>query len=130
LKGDRDMSTATPHPQPDTTLAVIAEHIVRTPGTCGGRPRIAGTRIKVEQVVIWHDQMEMTPTEIVEKWPHLKLADIYASLAYYHDHREEIDADLAAGEAFVEELEAKQPSLLEKIRQRKPDVTDDQIPPR
>ena len=40
-------------------VPVIREHIVRTPGTCRGKPRIAGTRIKVEQVVIWHEQMDM-----------------------------------------------------------------------
>ncbi len=88
-------------------VPVIREHIVRTPGTCWGKPRIAGTRIKVEQVVIWHEQMEMRADEIVSNWPHLKLADVYAALTYYHDHRDEIDRDLAEGEKLFEELKAK-----------------------
>jgi uncharacterized protein (DUF433 family) len=96
-------------------LPVIREHIVRTPGTCWGKPRIAGTRIKVEQVVIWHEQMKMPADEIVSNWPHLKLADVYAALAYYHDHRDEIDRDLAEGEKLFAELKANQPSILEKI---------------
>jgi uncharacterized protein (DUF433 family) len=96
-------------------LPVIREHIVRTPGTCWGKPRVAGTRIKVEQVVIWHEQMEMRAYEIVSNWPHLKLADVYAALAYYHDHRDEIDRDLAEGEKLFAELKANQPSILEKI---------------
>jgi len=112
------------------TVPVIAEHIVRTPGTCWGKPRIAGTRIKVEQVVIWHEQMGMSPADIVSRWPHLTLGDIYAALAYYHDHRQEIDTDLAEGERLFEELKAKQPSILERIRQRKADASDDQVPPR
>ncbi len=108
-------------------LPVIREHIVRTPGTCWGKPRIIGTRIKVEQVVIWHDQMKMRADEIVSNWPHLKLADIYAALAYYHDHREEIDRDLAEGEKLFEELKANQPSILEKARQRKANASNDQV---
>jgi uncharacterized protein (DUF433 family) len=69
------------------TIPVIREHIVSTPDTCGGKPRIAGSRIQVKDVVIWHAHLGMTPTEIVSKWPHLTLADIHAALAYYHDHR-------------------------------------------
>ena len=30
------------------------EHIEMTPGVCGGRPRIAGHRIRVQDIVIWH----------------------------------------------------------------------------
>src|SRR3954468_1727854 len=114
----------------ETTLPVIAEHIVKTPGTCWGKPRIAGTRIKVEQVVLWHERMAMGPADIVSRWPHLSLADVYAALAYYHDHRDEVDRDLAEGEALFEDLKSKQPSILEKIRQRKADASDDSLPPR
>src|SRR6202521_5115297 len=54
----------TSHVEPEGMLPVIREHIVKTPGTCWGKPRIAGTRIKVEQVVIWHERMGMRPEEI------------------------------------------------------------------
>jgi uncharacterized protein (DUF433 family) len=97
----------------EVVLPVSREHIVRTPGTCSGKPRIAGTRIKVEKVVIWHERMGMKPEEIVSKWPHLKLADIYAALTYYHDHTDEIEQDICEGEKLYEELKAKQPSVLE-----------------
>ncbi|HZW29348.1 MAG TPA: DUF433 domain-containing protein [Isosphaeraceae bacterium] len=124
-------STQSTTPAAETTpVPVIAEHIVKTPETCWGKPRIAGTRIKVEQVVIWHEQMGMSPAEIVSRWPHLTLADVSAALAYYHDHHAEIDADLAEGERLFEELKAKQPSILDKIRQGKADVPDDQVSPR
>jgi uncharacterized protein (DUF433 family) len=124
-------STQTPTSADETTPApVLAERIVMTPETCWGKPRIAGTRIKVEQVVIWHEQMGMSPAEIVSRWPHLSLADVSAALAYYHDHRAEIDADLAEGERLFEELKAKQPSIWDKIRQRKADGPDDPVPPR
>jgi uncharacterized protein (DUF433 family) len=108
-------------------VPVIREHIVRTPGTCWGKPRIAGTRIKVEQVVIWHEQMGMPADEIVTNWPHLKLADVYAALTYYHDHRDEIDRDLAEGAKLFDELKANQPSILEKLSHRKANAADDQV---
>jgi uncharacterized protein (DUF433 family) len=117
-------------PAGSPAVQVRAERIVKTPGTCWGKPRIAGTRIKVEQVVIWHDQMGMSPAEIVSKWPHLKQEDVDAALAYYREHRAEIDADLAEGEKFFEALKATQPSILEKIRQRLADAPDDSLPPR
>jgi uncharacterized protein (DUF433 family) len=31
----------------------LADYIVKTPGTCSGQSRIAGTRIKVKHVYTW-----------------------------------------------------------------------------
>jgi uncharacterized protein (DUF433 family) len=101
-------------------VPVIKEHIVKTPGTCWGKPRIAGTRIKVEQVVLWHLRQGMSLDEIVARWSHLTLADLHAALAYYHDHKDEIEADLAEGDRLFEELKAKQPSIIDKTRRRVP----------
>ncbi len=33
-----------------------------TTGVCGGKPRIAGQRIRVRDVVLWHDSMRMSPS--------------------------------------------------------------------
>jgi uncharacterized protein (DUF433 family) len=111
------------------TLSVIREHIVSTPDTCGGKPRIAGSRIRVKDVVILHDRQGMAPAEIVSKWPHLTLASIYAALAYYRDHREEINAEIAADQSWYEEQKARSPSLLqEKLRRLEAtDATDDTL---
>src|SRR4051794_8067228 len=78
--------------------------IVSTPGTCGGRPRIDGHRITVEDVAVWHERMGMSPDEVVSAYPSLTLSDVYAALAYYHENRERIDADIAEGERFVQEM--------------------------
>lgn len=69
---------------------VISQHIEITPGICGGKPRIAGHRIKVQDIVIWHERMGMSPDEIIYHHPSITLADVYAALTYYHDHQEEI----------------------------------------
>jgi|SRR4028118_272824 len=94
--------------------AVIAEHIEITPGICGGKPRITGHRIRVQDVVIWHEQMGMSPDEIVDRYPTITLADVYAALAYYHDHLEEIRQQIRESEAFVRELQAKTPSKVQQ----------------
>lgn len=74
----------------------LQEHpyVVRTPGTCGGRARIAGTRIAVWFVVSAVVREGMLPEELVEAHPHLTLAQIYDALSYYYDHRAEVDRDL------------------------------------
>ncbi len=61
----------------------LINHIEITPETCSGKPRIAGHRIKVQDVVIWHERMGMSPDEIVDHYPSITLADIYAALSYY-----------------------------------------------
>lgn len=97
--------------------AVIAEHIEITPGVCGGKPRIAGHRIRVQDVVVWHEQMGMSVDEIVSRYPSITLADVYTALAYYHDHFVEIRQQMRESEIFVQELQSKIPSKLQhKLR--------------
>jgi uncharacterized protein (DUF433 family) len=93
-------------------IPTIASHIEITPGTCGGKPRIAGHRIRVEDIVVWHERMGDSPDEIVTRFPQITLSDVYAALAYYHDHREKIEADMEEGEKLVEEMRRLFPSKL------------------
>jgi uncharacterized protein (DUF433 family) len=76
-----------------TSLGVSKEHITKTPGVCGGRACIAGHRIRVMDVVLYHEHMGRTPAEIVEMFPGITLADVHAALAYYHDNLAEIEHD-------------------------------------
>jgi uncharacterized protein (DUF433 family) len=95
-------------------LPVIAEHIEITPGTCGGKPRIAGHRIKVQDIVIWHEKMGMSPDEIVSSYSIINLSDVYAALAYYHDHLEEIRQHIKEDEEYIKELRANTSSLVQQ----------------
>ena len=89
--------------------SVIKEHIEITPGVCGGKPRIAGHRIRVQDIVIWHERMGLCPDEIVSQYPTITLADVYAALAYYFDNMDEIRQQIKEGEAFALEMKAKTP---------------------
>jgi hypothetical protein len=45
------------------------------------------------------------------------LAEVYAALAFYFDHKQQIDASIETSAAFVEELRTATPSKLpEKLR--------------
>lgn len=79
-------------------------HIEASPDMCSGKPRIAGTRIRVQDIVAMHEWHGMSVDEIVAGYPHISLADVYAALAYYHDHRDEIEQHIKDDERFVEKF--------------------------
>jgi len=90
-------------------MTVSTEHIEIVQTHCGPRARIAGTGIKVADIVTDHYQLGWSPETIVRKFPHLTLAGVYAALAYYHDHKVEIDREIADGEQFVQEMMRQAP---------------------
>ncbi|HRQ37639.1 MAG TPA: DUF433 domain-containing protein [Chloroflexota bacterium] len=62
----------------------------------GAQAIIKDTNVTVSQI-IGYIQVGETPESIVnELLPHLNLAQVYDALSYYYDHREDIDAELAA----------------------------------
>lgn len=91
---------------------VLDDHIESTSNTPGGNPRIRGRRITVQDIAIWHERLGKSADEIAAEYD-LTLADVYAALAYYFDHREEekIDARMREDRAFGEALRARTPSL-------------------
>ena len=93
------------------TVKTTYRHIVQTPEICGGKPRIEGHRITVQNVVIWHEQMGYSIEEIAAMYE-LTLAQLHSALAYYFDHKDEIDQSIAESDAFVKEMRNKTPSLL------------------
>ncbi|MBE9121027.1 DUF433 domain-containing protein [Tychonema sp. LEGE 07199] len=98
-----------------TTAVDIGTLIVSTPGTCGGRPRIAGTRMSVQSIAIDY-KAGMTPEKIAEEFPHLTLSQIYAALAYYYANQNQIDADIAAENAEWERLEAEYTTKIKPLQ--------------
>ena len=66
---------AQPQANPSTTW------IETTPGVCGGKPRIAGHRIRVQDIAIWHEDLGLSPQEIVQQHPSITLAQVHAVLA-------------------------------------------------
>jgi uncharacterized protein (DUF433 family) len=90
----------------------VKQYITKTPGVCGGRACIAGHRIRVMDIVVWHEMRGYGPDEIVDMFPGITLADVHASLAYYFDHRQEIEADFRHDQELDEWANANTPSKL------------------
>ena len=108
-------------------VKTLDRHIEITPGIAGGKPRIAGHRITVQNVVIWHDWMGYSADEIATEYG-LTLADVYAAIAYYYDHQTEIDEAIEGSDAFVGALRRQISSkVTQKLYARK-FYTDEHIP--
>jgi uncharacterized protein (DUF433 family) len=95
------------------TTKTLDQHIEITSNICGGKPRIAGHRITVQQIAIWHERLGKSADEIATEFE-LELADIHAALAYYFVHREEIDQAIAQSQSWIDEMRSKTPSLVKQ----------------
>lgn len=97
----------------------IDRHIVATAGTLGGKPRIAGRRISVEDVAIWHVRLGKSVDEICAEYD-LSLAEVHAALAYFYDHQAEVERAIDDGDRFVTALRNSTPSkLAQKMAERR-----------
>lgn len=68
--------------------------IERREGVVGGKPAIAGTRIKVSQIVLRYLGAGERVSEIVRRYPHLTPAQVHTAIAYFYEHPEEILGEL------------------------------------
>ena len=73
------------------STATRYRYIVSTPGLRGGHACIEGTRIGVHDVVVYH-LLGNSIEEICGRYPDLSRAQVYECLAYYEDHRVEIES--------------------------------------
>jgi len=87
-------------------------YVERKRGVSGGKPVIAGTRIKVTQVAMEYERLGWTPDQIVDAHPHLKLEQVHDALSYYYENQVALDADIAADEHLVSDLRRQYRSKL------------------
>lgn len=85
----------------------MATHLEARAEKCGGKPCIAGTRIRVHDMYVWHVLDGLSPVEILAEKPELSLAAIHAAISYVFDHREEIERELAEENTEYERLKQK-----------------------
>lgn len=83
-----------------------------------GIPSIEGANTKVVELVAEARAHGWSPEELAYQHPHLTLGQVHSALAYYWDHREEVEADLANRKALVEQIrrEAGEHPLIAKLR--------------
>ena len=71
-------------------------------------------RTRVTMIVADYLWRGWSAEEIARQYPYLTLAEVHAALAYYHDHREEIEAEMAEVERF--RRTAPETPLLKRLR--------------
>lgn len=73
----------------DKIIETDHPYIHKIPGVVGGEPVIKGTRISVSLIASWW-RLGWSINQMLESYPHLRLAQICDALGYYDDHRDEI----------------------------------------
>jgi uncharacterized protein (DUF433 family) len=74
--------------------ATVYPYITTNTAILGGVPIIEGTRIAIRAIAGYY-QMGMTVDEILATLPHLRPSQVHSALAYYFDHQQEVEIDLA-----------------------------------
>ncbi len=82
-------------------------------------PFIKGTSMKVVELVTSVQAYGWSPEELHFQYPHLSMSQIYSALAYYWEHKEEIDLDIKRRFEYSEKLrkEAGESTLAKRLRQ-------------
>jgi len=98
--GMDSVATSNEANEPGRLPPVSVEHIAID---ANGVAQIAGTGIRVRHLVGLKQAQGYSAEQLqAEAYPHLTLAQIYDALAYYHDHRAEIDSHIEDADALHE----------------------------
>ena len=85
-----------------------------------GAPMIHGTTLKVIELVVEKLAYGWSPEELYFQHPYLTLGQVHATLAYYWDHADELDKEIAERLKKVEELQGeakrRQSSLVARLK--------------
>lgn len=94
-------------------MEITTNHLESSADVRGGKPRLAGTRITVSDIVIMHLRLGLSVEEIAGKYA-VSLSAVYDALAYYHDHRAEVEQAIEEDAAFVEAFRRNNPTPLQE----------------
>src|SRR5258707_13631873 len=76
------------------TATNVYPHIVKENGAAACLA--SHPRTRVAMIVMDYLARGLGPEDLVRHYPYLKLAEVHAAMAYYHDHQDEIDAEIRA----------------------------------
>lgn len=90
-----------------SSVVLSINSIISNPKIRNGRPIIAGSSLCVSDIAVRRVFWNQTPDEIEEQFQ-IALPHVYAALAYYYEHQEEIDADIQRqNDLFMEAKEKR-----------------------
>ena len=79
----------------NSNLPLAYAYLTREEGVRGGNPIVAHTRVGVHDVIGLLQNGETVDTIVSRCFPDVTRAQVYECLAYYEDHRGEIDVLVA-----------------------------------
>jgi uncharacterized protein (DUF433 family) len=84
-----------------------------------GKARIEGSRIRVIDLVMARMANGWTPEELQQQYAHLTLSQVYAALAYYHAHKEQLDKQIQEIGETVDRMraEAGESPVVKRLRE-------------
>ena len=95
-------------------------HIRKEPGTPA---RVEShPRTRVSMIVRDYLGYGLSPDQIVRMYPYLSLAETYAAMAYYFDHREEIEQEIEEEDRQLQHQAPSSP-VVENLRVLKADAS-------
>ena len=94
-----------------TAAKTVYSHVTKDPEVCDGKACIDGTRIRVMDIVSLKRQ-GYAPEKMLEAYPSLNLAQVYAALSYAYEHPDEIEASFEEDRAWEAEHERAKAAYL------------------
>lgn len=84
-------------------------------------PLITGTTMKVIEIVAGQIAHGWSPEELQFQHPYLTMSQIHSALAYYWDHKQELDADIERREQYAEKLrqQTEESPLAKRLRAKR-----------
>src|SRR5262245_48999807 len=90
-------------------------HVEVDRGICAGQPHISGTRITVSMIAREVERLRLSADEVVAAHPHLTLGQVHGALAYFYDHRHELETAMREAEDIETELRARFSSRIQEL---------------
>lgn len=99
-------------------MAAIETHYQHIVLDDQGVPHISGTTMKVAELVVAQMAYGWSPDELAFQFPYLSLGQIHSALAYYWDHKADIDEQIRRDDARVKQLRQSlpEPPVVSKLR--------------
>src|SRR3970040_58889 len=81
------------------------------PKVSKGSPVISGTRVRVIDIAIEYDRLGLTPDQIIDAHPHLKLEAVHDALSYYYENKDAINDLIREKKNIIKKIAKKTPSI-------------------
>jgi uncharacterized protein (DUF433 family) len=106
----------------NNATVLIIDAIISDPDIRSGRPIIAGTSLRVQDIAVGYLYKGYSIDDLLRYYPQVNHAQVHAALSYYYDHQKEIDAHIEEDDQFYQQAKAEELSKLNRVRELATDL--------